>query len=160
MKFLRWLALAVVFFMMLWAIAARCQSAIKVSSDNPICTAANPCTLQVYRAVCSGGGGPMGGVSCPLYPDPAFLLLANTLNTLSTVASSTGTKWIYTDQNGDSTRPNLVTPQLYTYVETATFNGDATRTPSLPSQPLTLPFQTNVSNAPSFPLTGTCRIVK
>ncbi|HEY2352008.1 MAG TPA: hypothetical protein VGH83_05825 [Candidatus Acidoferrum sp.] len=102
----------------------------------------------------------MGGVSCPLYPDPAFIALAINTNTLATTATQTGTRWIFSDKNGDSTRPNLVAPNLYTYVETAIYNGDATRSPSLPSQALTLAFQVAAPNAPPFPTIGTCRIVK
>jgi len=154
-----WLSL-VVLYLLCWAVlSVRGQTAIKITLEDSGCVTNNPCTVQMYRASCTNTNG-MGIIQCPNYPDPSFLLLLNTTNTLSGTITSSGTQWVYTDKNGDTSRPDLVPAKMYGYAATAIYNGDTTRTPSSPSSTLSIPFQFNTANAPNYPITGACRIVK
>lgn len=103
--------------------------------QNPSCTTAKPCSVQVYRAICTAPNG------CPSYPNSSFQTPPTAALSVIVNASANMTTWQVTD-----TDPALADNTTYVYVSTNTYISNANN-PGPPSAP----WSGTTQSAPSVP---------
>ena len=96
--------------------AATCPHQATLHFQNPACTDSNPCSIQIWRAVCANQ------YTCPMYVQGSSQWTRLSHGSGSATPTPDGTTWVFVDSD-----PVLQDNTTYIYVATNSFHSSSNK---------------------------------